>query len=102
MTDTKLWKEVRALFEQCLEATGQARGELLCAARPEVRDEVEALLAVDEQAGGELDPDRASEQFADATGLSVASGQQIGGYRVERLIGKGGICLLYTSDAADE
>lgn len=95
MTDTKLWKEVRALFEQCLEATGQARGELLCAARPAVRDEVEALLAVDEQAGGQLDPDRASEQFADATGLSVATGQQIGGYRVERLIGKGGMGSVY-------
>ena len=95
MTDTAQWQQIRALFERCVEAAPDVRGDLLRSARPEVRREVEALLAVEDQAGGQLDPDRASEQFADATGLSVASGQQIGGYRVERLIGKGGMGSVY-------
>ncbi|MCA8963942.1 MAG: hypothetical protein KDC48_03605, partial [Planctomycetes bacterium] len=50
------WSAVRTLFERCLEEPA-ARAQLLAAAAPKVREEVEALLGEHVTGVGRLDPD---------------------------------------------
>lgn len=104
------WQQVEAIFEAALELPVAARAGFLdteCGGDPELRRQVEALLAQDAAAGtflenpamlyaetwGDPPVPRPREVFADEArreehGLPI--GQRLGAYRLEEEIGRGG------------
>lgn len=90
------WTRVRALFEAALELLPEQRDELLareCGGEPEVAREVRAMLRAD--AGSP----RATPMVEAEPGQALASrnfvGATIGGFRVVRQIGAGGMGVVY-------
>jgi serine/threonine-protein kinase len=109
VTDSSRWTEVRALFEQALELEGSDREAFLrdrCSSDPELKAEVESLLAADENA-----PSYLEERAADlaARDLSpwpsnedggLVEGTQLGSWRLLREIGEGGMSRVYLAERA--
>ncbi len=109
------WQQVEAIFEAALELPAPARAEFLetqCGGDPELRQQVEALLAQDAAAGtflenpamlyaetlGEPPPSRqrevhTGEAAGEDQGLQV--GQRLGAYRLDEEIGRGGMGTVY-------
>lgn len=68
------------------------RAEVLAAADPELRGEVESLLAQDSSKTGTLDqPARAGLAGPDSAVTVITPGAQIGPYKIEGLLGAGGM-----------
>ena len=74
------------LYHAALEKSGEEREELLADSDPELRRDVQALLA-QETSGEELLDHPAWEQTDTAS--QIAPGEQIGPYRIEAGVGAG-------------
>jgi len=87
------FRRITELYHAAREATPQARGALLAKADPELRREVELLLAA--PGGGEcLDGPAirdSPELLEDSTVIAVAAGAWLGPYRIESRLGEGGM-----------
>jgi Tol biopolymer transport system component/tRNA A-37 threonylcarbamoyl transferase component Bud32 len=73
------WRQIEELYQSALKLGAAERSALLAGADPELRREVEALLA--EQGG--------------STVTQIAVGFQLGTYRIEAPIGEGGMGVVY-------
>ncbi|MEM8710861.1 MAG: serine/threonine-protein kinase, partial [Planctomycetota bacterium] len=95
MPDKPDWSEVKDVFSEALELTGEARSRFLeerCADRPELQREVESLLS-------ESTDDKTD--FLDVSAISMFDvptlevGSELGGYRLRSVIGEGGMGRVF-------
>ena len=92
MTPNQL-RQVEELYHAARESSPEARAALLEQADPDLRREVQSLLEQDGLAGP---MDRAAAEvleYSDATPLAV--GAQLGPYRIDGLLGEGGMGKVY-------
>ena len=87
------FQQIEELYHAARERTAEERAALLAQIDPELRREVESLLA--QRTGGEF-LDRPAIQNApqlleDSTLTELAVGASLGPYRIERKLGEGGM-----------
>ena len=96
-TDSERWKQIGELYHQALEQEGGGRSELLANAAPDLRREVESLLAQD-SGDGLLHYsawDQALPPAVSGDEKPLAPGAQVGRFTIESLIGEGGMGKVY-------
>jgi hypothetical protein len=98
------WQQVSALFQRALEAAPADRARLLheeTAGDPDLRREVESLLAAHQQSGAFLDEPAwgvAAHLILDRPDEDSLTGRQLGPYRVLEEIGRGGMGVVYAAE----
>ena len=95
------WQRARGLFEQALEIATTERAEFLdrnCLEDPELRREVDSLLEADGAASGFLEAGLAPMPSL----RPPLNGKSIGAYRLEEIIGEGGMSIVYRASRADD
>lgn len=108
--DLDRWQRIEAILDQVLDLPPAERTALLgsaCAEDPELRAEVETLLAADAEAGGflgvpasEYAPDLLAEAAAGEEGEENLAGRLVGRYRLLQEIGGGGMGTVYEAEDA--
>jgi len=97
------WSQVDAAFQAVVDRPSVERSELLdrlCGADHELRQEVEGLLAADEESQGFLEPPPPSGERAPGGALPPAP--RVGPYRVLEKIGEGGMSSVYVAAREDQ
>ncbi len=98
----RLNPDLEKLFEQAVSLAGAEREKFLSEhCFPELRGELEELLAHDRGAETFLQRAVAEESASALQNLVLAPGQRIGLYRVLSVIGRGGMGLVYLAERAD-
>ena len=109
--DRERWLQVRDLFERALDQPGDARAAFLdaaCAADPELRQQVDALLAAEADSPATLAIDVPTSMLRDALSAPTHpapadqwAGLRLGAWRLDREIGRGGMGAVYLAERAD-
>jgi len=97
------WAEVRAVFEAAAELTGDARDVYLAthATDPALRREVLSLLAVD-TAAARFEQPLAVLLAPPEPETLLPAGHRVGPYAIVRVIGRGGMGVVYLGQRADD
>ena len=102
------WRRIEDLFHRAADLVPAERDSFLdstCGGEPELREEVESLLAADVEPGAVLEDAvaEAAGQLRAATDEgSALIGKRIGPYSIVSLIGKGGMGAVYRAVREDE
>jgi non-specific serine/threonine protein kinase/serine/threonine-protein kinase len=100
--DPRRWSEIEDVLSAAIDADAGARPDLLaerCAGRPDLRAEVESLLAAHEMANRFLEP--APEPPIDADPATSGIGAFVDAYRLVALIGHGGMGDVHLAERDD-
>src|SRR5688500_3919712 len=95
------YQRITELFQAASARDSKARLAFLseaCVGDDDLRREVEAMLAIDAQPGGFLDQlpgDVAADLLEDTARTQVDAGTLLGPYRIEKLLGAGGMGRVF-------
>jgi len=87
------WRQIEDLYHAAQERTPADRIALLECTDPDIRARVERMLEVD--SGGQMLDGPAAGLLADPTRTVIATGTQLGAYRIETILGEGGMGVVY-------
>ena len=102
------WRRVDDLLQSALDRETHQRPAFLaeaCAGDRALREQVEALLAADQDAGDFLEhpaTDEPGRSLSTEPEQSSLIGRRIGAYRIVRQLGRGGMGAVYLAERADE
>ncbi|MEM7432610.1 MAG: serine/threonine-protein kinase [Pseudomonadota bacterium] len=107
--DAERWSRAEDLFGRACDLPPDERERFLqaeCGDDTELHDYIDNLLQADPQLEGEVEQtivNAVRDAFADdSSQAEQMKGQMIGPYRVERLLGAGGMGMVYLAERADE
>jgi non-specific serine/threonine protein kinase/serine/threonine-protein kinase len=95
------WRQAKGIFFEALDRAPDARRVWLtdaCANDPALQQEVESLLDAHDAADGFIETPAAGHRattFRDGAGADRLIGRRLGAYRIDRVIGQGGMGIVY-------
>jgi serine/threonine protein kinase len=91
--DPERWHRIEKLYNSVVEHSPADRPSLLAQADPDIRAEVEAMLA--QPAGGALLDQPAGDLLGESGVTQLGSGTLLGHYRIVAMLGQGGMGVVY-------
>ena len=91
--DPERWRNIEKLYESVVERSPAERAALLAQADPDIRAEVEVLLA--QPSGGALLDQHAADLLGESNFAQLAAGAQLGHYQIVAMLGRGGMGVVY-------
>ena len=100
--DPENWRRVQDLFHRALEQSANRRDAFLaesCGGNEALRREVASLLASHERAADFIEGPAGTETIESAqAGGEALVGRQVGHYRIDRVLGEGGMGVVYLAE----